>query len=147
MTDTPDPTPDQHAADLPVTLDQIASSAEHYGVKVCALGEDGDDGWAAFTDDPRRAVAALHRHIRDDLASGPVEYVTTSDPEWWLIYDRCGCGNTCTHQPYPELGWTDHGCKRDLLPPCTPDALAWTYETSTKDAPGALPVITMEAGY
>lgn len=133
----------------PLTLDQVDTyghGGEHYGVKLAALGEEGDMGWVAFTHDRRRAIAALNRHVREDLREGRVYKITTDAPEWWLLFENCGCGEKCQHAPDGD-GWIDHTCDHEGLPPCDTERFAWACERGAADAPGALPVITMEAYY
>jgi hypothetical protein len=138
-------TPD--TAVTPLALEQIPCSAEYYGVKVSALGEDGDEGWVAFTHDERRAIAALHRYIRDDLASGPVKEITTDQPRWWVVVDNCGCGDTCPHEPDSEDDVWHEDCVNYGLAPCIEEELSWLGTYCDASTPGAVPVIRMEASY
>lgn len=135
----------------PLTLNQIDAEAEYYGVKFSPLGEDGDLGWAAFTDDRRRALAALHRHIRVDLGAmkKSITISTLGKLEWWRVFDNCGCGTEC-RCPVDEHGDTEHECDHAGLPPCIEDGdggFIWLGERCEPDATGALPVICMDADY
>lgn len=130
----------------PFPLDAIEASSEHYGVKVAAIDEDSDQ-WVAFTHDHRRAFAALHRYIRDDLKSGPVRDITvTGKPRWWQVFGDCGCGDTCPHEP-DEEGDREHDCVRYGLPPCIEERLTWMGCYCDESAEGALPVLVLEASY
>lgn len=137
----PDPTPsattptDTTAPGLPLPLDQIMCTVEHYGVKVAELGADGDEGFCAFTHDRRRAVAAVYRYLRE-VCDRPGK-LTVSGPEWRLFVTTCGCGETCPH------GDDDHECERWGLAPCRDD-FAWIGQRCDEGTPGALPVIELE---
>lgn len=133
----------------PLTIDQVGCDAEHFGVKVTVLGEDGDQGWMVFTDDWRRAVAALHRHIRVDLNSGPVKRMWVDPCEWVLVYGNCGCGDTCRCKVVKakDGSYTDHVCLRWGLPPCVDDVFSYRCERASKDTPGAVPTVTLAAVY
>ena len=136
-----DPAPTQ-----PLILDRIDASAEHYGVKVAAIDEDSDQ-WVAFTHDRSRAIAALHRHIRDDLKSGPVRSITvTGRPRWWQVFDACGCGDACPHEPDEEGDREHDDCERYGLPPCL-EEFTWMGCLCDETAGGALPVLVLEASY
>jgi hypothetical protein len=144
VTTTPEPAPSPVA---PLPLDKVSDHAEHFGVKVAALGEDGDMGWVAFTHDRRRAIAALHRYIRVDLDSGPVREITTEEPRWWVVVDNCGHGDTCPHTPDEHDSVWHEDCTHFGLPPCQPDELGWIGTRCDGGTPGAVPVIEMQARY
>ena len=129
------------------TLYRINPSAEHYVVKIACLGEDGDEGFVAFTHDRRRAVAALHRYIRVDLKDGPVKKITSGKTGWWLVFDNCGCGDTCPH-PEDEDGEIEcNDCEHYGLPPCIEDRLPWLGETQAEAVEGSVPVMEFEVDY
>ena len=132
----------------PLTGDQIGYTAQYYGVKISSLGEDGDEGWVAFTHDQRRAVAALHRHIRIDCDAYPVRSITAgSESQWWVVVDNCGCGPVCPHEE-DEEGDRDHDdCDNYGLPPCHEQVMSWVGESCAEGTPGAVPVIKMAARY
>jgi hypothetical protein len=125
-------TPDHVLSTL--ALDQIQCSAEFYGVKIAELGEDGDEGFFAFTHDQRRAIAAVYRYLREN-GDRPDE-IQASTPGWRQLVDNCGCGERCPHDD-------DHECTHWGLSPCRDD-FAWIGVICEGSAPGALAVTVLE---
>lgn len=144
--DTPARLPGDQLADgvTPLNLDQVGCSTELYGVKVAELGEDGDMGFVAFTHDERRALAALNGYAR--ALGERTEAITLSVPRWWVVIDRCGCGDTCPHKPDAD-DFIEHGCQHYGLAPCIEDSFSWLGLYCTEGTPGALPVIEAEVSY
>jgi hypothetical protein len=122
-------------------LDQV-DACTFYGVKVCSLGEDGD-GEAAFTHNPRRAIAATAALYRKEYGVRARRVQIIGEPQWWRIVDNCGCGTTCAC-PLNADGDPVHGCEHFGLPPCVPEGFVWTSRGCAADDPGALPVLTLE---
>lgn len=112
----------------------------HYGVAVTYLGEDGDQ-LLAFTDDPRRALAAWNRQVRQDCGMG--EFGEQFDPTtvrvvWRVFHNTCGC-----HHPDTEC--IDHDCPRPGLPPCSDEQSWWVSGKGvTSRTPGAVEVCLVE---
>ena len=149
--------------DTTMTAHDAASGLPtHYGVAVCSLGEDGDR-MLAFTDNPRRALAAMNRQVRDDCGVG--EMVQQFDPDvrvrWAVFHDTCGCVHDdpsscradlngavtcCVPDPEddsdPVEKIADHGCPRPGLPPCTRGDGDWWMSTTdiTAATPNAVQV-------
>jgi hypothetical protein len=130
----------------PLTLDQVETSAEHYGVRLAAIGDhgDGDTEWVAFTHDARRALAALHRELRTDPSQLPFTGITVGKPAWWQVVNNCGCGDTCPHSVDKNGDRWHEDCKHFGLPPCVTEQMSWMGLTCGQDTPGALPVLMLE---
>lgn len=136
---------DQIANDVtPLTLDQIGCDDERYGVKIAELGEDGEMGFVAFTHDERRALAAVNRYLRS-VRDQP-QSIDLSKPFWWVVIDRCGCGNTCPHEEDAD-GFVEHGCEHYGLAPCIKDSLSWLGLRCSEGTPGAVAVIEAEVTF
>lgn len=121
----------------PLPLDEVDDlyPGKYYGVQVAVLGEDGDDGYIAFTTDRRRAIAAVCADLRWN--GDRPDTLTVSDLRWVQVFDHCGCPD---HDPDPQADHDDCECHHHGLPPCAPETWAWVYEDATPDAPNALPI-------
>lgn len=87
----------------------------HYGVAVTYLGEDGEQ-MLAFVGDPRRALAAMNKQVREDCQERMTEQYdpTTLRLPWVLFQDSCGCEHA-----------DPDSCRADLNGPvtcCAPDS-------------------------
>jgi hypothetical protein len=143
-------TPDIGLA-IPIPLDKLDGCSEFYGVKVAAVGEDGEE-IAAFTHDRRRAVAAANRYVREvwlmklrsiDVRTMRVDGGSMKPEQWWIAIDSCGCGDTCPH-PKDEDGWSDCNCKTYGLPPCLEEEMTWIGRLVPEGTPAAFPVLLFE---
>jgi len=125
----------------PIPLNDIPCE-QRYGVPVSAMGEEGLDTIAAFTADPRRALAAALGEYRHQVGHPPT-FVTGFELKWVQVFDTCGCLNHL-----PDLDYLHSGCDcpHQGLPPCRPDTWIWVMEDTTPDAPNAVPVHEFEMG-
>lgn len=138
-------------AAVPLPLSELDVSGEYFGVKVATMGEDAEE-IAAFTHDRRRALAAVHRFIREAWLTKPLrldlrEVRADGDPmraeQWWIGLDNCGCGDTCPHEP-DEEGYRDCSCKSYGLPPCVEEEMSWMGRLVPEGTPGAFPALQFE---
>lgn len=133
-------------------LDQVAAE-EYGGIRVAELGEGVVEGYTivAFTDDIEKALLAARAHMVMVYNESPALALFREDEpvRWWQVYNRCGCGDTCPHEP-DEDGDVEHDCARQGLLPCWPEdsdyAAAWIGQLCEKDAPGAVPFVEIEVG-
>lgn len=134
MSGLPNPQPDRPVGLL--TLDEVYTPGEFYGVKVSWLGEEPESTYVAFTHDQRRAVAALHRLTRTD--GGDRATAIDHDQTLWVqAIATCGCTD------HEEPGHDCDNCKTLGLPPCRDD-FAWVMEHCEPDAPNAIPAMRFE---
>lgn len=145
---------------MSLTISQVAEScsARNYGVPVSFLGEE-QDGVAAFTDSPRRALAAINRLVRTEIGDPFAELYdpTSLTKSWVLAYDNCGCNHVdpqscrgdlngsvtcCKVDPEDESAEEiiEHDCPHYGLPPCIEDLYSWVTERVAEGTPGALPM-------
>jgi hypothetical protein len=130
-------------------LDQLSGCEEYGGIRVAELGEGVVEGYTvvAFTDDVEKAFAAVRAHmVMVHNESPQLSLFREDEPvRWWQVYSTCGCGDTCPHTEDED----HEGCKRTGLPPCWEEedgGITWQGELCDKDAPGAVPVVEIEAG-
>jgi hypothetical protein len=125
-------------ASTPLTIDQLGCDLI-YGVPVAPLGEDGDQGYAAFTVDRRRALAAVNAFRRGEGENR--SYLDSEKFEHVQVFDWCGCE---PHEVDEDEGHTNCDCPHWGLPPCREDTYAFVQETCSPDALNALPVFQLE---
>lgn len=142
----------------PATIERVTGLAgwTFYRTPVTYLGEDAE-GMAAFTTDPRRALAAMNALCRRDIGDRFTEmYDPTSLTGYWvLVHEHCGCNHlepnacrgdlngpvTCC-QVDPDDAEAreieDHECPHYGLPPCIEDLYTFVTEKVSEGSAGAL---------
>jgi hypothetical protein len=89
-------------APQPLALEEIAVEGTFYGVKVCAIGEDGESCYA-FTGDTRRAIAAVRRYVRE-ICFATVVKIQVYEPKYVQVFDGRN-----------DYVWTTMPCATDAL--------------------------------